>query len=119
MDVLQIEKKGQLMNTWELFRINKLSKGNLQMNDTYTDIHNPIFNLINSHYNKEISTNLPPTHPTGPPLPHPPPPTTTINNGTYSKTSDSHSSDSLKCISAIYEGKRLTDTIHQRTSNKI
>jgi hypothetical protein len=29
------------MNTWEKFYIDKLSKNNLQLNDTYTDINNP------------------------------------------------------------------------------
>jgi hypothetical protein len=40
-------------STWEQFYINKLSKNNLQMNDTYTDINNPIFNLIGNHYKQE------------------------------------------------------------------
>jgi hypothetical protein len=45
MDILHIEKKGRLMNTWDKFYIHKLSKNNLQMNDIYTDINNPIFDL--------------------------------------------------------------------------
>jgi hypothetical protein len=53
MEVLQFEKKGKLMNAWERFHIYKLSKDNLQMNDTYTDTHNPIFKLLNSHYNNK------------------------------------------------------------------
>jgi hypothetical protein len=38
------------MNTLEQFHIYKLSKNNLQLNDTYTDMHNPIFKLITTHY---------------------------------------------------------------------
>jgi hypothetical protein len=53
MEVLQFEKKGQLINPWERFHIYKLSRDNLQMNDMYTDIHNPIFKLVNSHYNSK------------------------------------------------------------------
>jgi hypothetical protein len=45
MVILHIEKKGRLMNTLEKFYIHKLSKNNLQLNDTYTDINNPIFDL--------------------------------------------------------------------------
>jgi hypothetical protein len=53
MDTLHIEKKGRLMNTWEKFYIHKLIKNNLQLNDTCTDINNPIFDLIDNHHNKE------------------------------------------------------------------
>jgi hypothetical protein len=66
MDILHIEKKGQLMNAWEQFHIHKLSKHNLQMNGTYTDINKHIFDLTDSHYKRKINTNLP--HLT--PLPH-------------------------------------------------
>jgi hypothetical protein len=50
MDILHIEKKGPLMNTLEQFHIYSLWKENLQLNDIYTDIHNPIFNVIINHY---------------------------------------------------------------------
>jgi hypothetical protein len=50
MDILHIERKGPLMNTLERFHINSLSKENLQINDTYADMHKPIFNLIKEHY---------------------------------------------------------------------
>jgi hypothetical protein len=52
MDVLHLNKKGQLMNTWERFHINKLSKNGLQLNDTHTDTHNPILKLVNNHSKK-------------------------------------------------------------------
>jgi hypothetical protein len=58
MDILHIEKKGRLMNAWEKFYIHKLSKNNLKLNDTYTDINNPIFDLIDNHHNRKINTNL-------------------------------------------------------------
>jgi hypothetical protein len=58
MDILHIEKKGRLMNTWEQFYIHKLSKNNIQRNNTYTDIYNPVFNLIDNHHNRKINTNL-------------------------------------------------------------
>jgi hypothetical protein len=74
MDILHIERKGPLMNTLELFHIYNLRKENLQMNDTYADTHNPIFNLIKEHYN----TAPPPTNPIVP-LTHTPPPNTVIN----------------------------------------
>jgi hypothetical protein len=41
------------MNTWERFHMYILSKDNLQINDTHTDVRNPTFNLIDSHYNKK------------------------------------------------------------------
>jgi hypothetical protein len=52
MEVLHLDRKGQLMNIWKRFHIYKLSRDGLQLNDTYTDTHNPIFNLINNHFSK-------------------------------------------------------------------
>jgi hypothetical protein len=65
MDILHIKKKGPLMNTLESFHIYGLSKENLQMNDTYADIHNPILNLIKDYYTNKYKsdTALPPTNP--------------------------------------------------------
>jgi hypothetical protein len=60
--ILKKEKKGPLMNTLECFHIYNLSKDNLQMNDTYADTHNPIFNLIKEYY-------TPPTNPIVPLIP--------------------------------------------------
>jgi hypothetical protein len=57
MEVLHIEKKGQEFNTWERFHICSLNKETLQMNDIFTDPHNPIFAFL-IHY----ITPPPPPH---------------------------------------------------------
>jgi hypothetical protein len=49
LSILHRERKGVLMNTLEQFHIHKLTKENLQLNDTYTDTYNPIFDLIIKH----------------------------------------------------------------------
>jgi hypothetical protein len=50
MKILHIEKKGPKLNTLEWFHIYKMAKKGLQMNDPFTDIHNPIFDvLIKTH----------------------------------------------------------------------
>jgi hypothetical protein len=46
MDVIRIEGKGPLLNTRERFYVHCLSTQKLPMNDNYTDIHNPLFDLI-------------------------------------------------------------------------
>jgi hypothetical protein len=46
MDILHIEKNGQLLNTLKHFHMYNLSKQKLRMNDTFTDTHNFIFDLI-------------------------------------------------------------------------
>jgi hypothetical protein len=50
MKIIQTTKKGHLRNTSTLERfyiyIYDLGKKKLQMNDAYTDKHNPIFDLI-------------------------------------------------------------------------
>jgi hypothetical protein len=46
MTVLKTEKKGKLPNTLEKYHIYKTSKEGRQMNDTYIDTHNPIFEVI-------------------------------------------------------------------------
>jgi hypothetical protein len=69
MKILHIEKKGPKLNTLERFHMYKMTKKGLQINDTFTDIHNPVSDvLIKTH--TEISpsrhhlqnTNSPPTH---------------------------------------------------------
>jgi hypothetical protein len=45
MEVLHIEKKGHKLNTLERLYIYDLTKKGLQMNDTFTDMHNPIFHI--------------------------------------------------------------------------
>jgi hypothetical protein len=73
MDILHIERQGQLMNMWERYHIYKLSSNKLQLNDTYTDTHNPIFNLIINHCNWKINTTPTSLHT----------PTTTKNNSIH------------------------------------
>jgi hypothetical protein len=46
MDVIYVTGKGRLLNTLQKFYIYDLSKKELQMNDTYTDIYKPIFDLL-------------------------------------------------------------------------
>jgi hypothetical protein len=50
MKILHIEKKGQMLDTYERFHIYEISKQNLQLNDNYTEICNPIYNTIISIY---------------------------------------------------------------------
>jgi hypothetical protein len=50
LNILHSEKKGPLINTLEQFHIHRLIKDGLQLNDTYTDTNNPIFDLIATHY---------------------------------------------------------------------
>jgi predicted GIY-YIG superfamily endonuclease len=42
MKILHIEKKGQMLDTHERFCIYEISKQNLQLNDNYAEIYNPI-----------------------------------------------------------------------------
>jgi hypothetical protein len=49
-NILRCEKKGPLMKALEQFHIYRLTKDRLQLNDTYTDTYNPIFDLITTHY---------------------------------------------------------------------
>jgi hypothetical protein len=46
MELVKIGKKGRHLNTVEKCHIYRISKDNLHMNDTYTDIHNPIFETL-------------------------------------------------------------------------
>jgi hypothetical protein len=56
MKVLKTEKKGKHLNTLEKYHIYKTSKEGLQMNDTYIDIHNPIFKVIQEINNSDKNT---------------------------------------------------------------
>jgi hypothetical protein len=50
MKILHIEKKGPKLNTLERYHIYEMTKRGLQMNDTFMDMHNPIFDvLIKTH----------------------------------------------------------------------
>jgi hypothetical protein len=51
LNILQFEKKSQKMNSLEQYYIYKLTKENLQLNDTHTNKYNPIFQVITDYYN--------------------------------------------------------------------
>jgi hypothetical protein len=53
MEILHIEKNGQLVNTLELILIYNLSTQRQQMNVIFTDTNNPIFDLILGTYSPE------------------------------------------------------------------
>jgi hypothetical protein len=46
MKILHIEKKGQILETYERFHIYEISKQNIQLNDNFTETYNPIYNTI-------------------------------------------------------------------------
>jgi hypothetical protein len=46
MKILKTERKGKHLNTLEKYHIYNMSKDGLQMNDTYIDTHNPVFEMI-------------------------------------------------------------------------
>jgi hypothetical protein len=50
--ILKTEKKGEHLNTLEKYHIYMTSKNGLQMNDTYIDTHNPIFEVIQDLNNR-------------------------------------------------------------------
>jgi hypothetical protein len=67
MKVQPIEKEGPKLNTLERYHIYIMTKRGLQMNDIFTDLHSPIYEvLIKTHNNPSHyythSTNPPPTH---------------------------------------------------------
>jgi hypothetical protein len=46
MKVLPIERKGPELHTLERYYIYDITKKGLQMNDTFTNMHNPVFDII-------------------------------------------------------------------------
>jgi hypothetical protein len=52
MEVLNIARKGRKLNTLERYHIYDLSKKALQMNDTFTDLHNPIFDILTKTFSQ-------------------------------------------------------------------
>jgi hypothetical protein len=46
MEIIKTGKKGKHINTPEKYHIYRISKDNLHMNDTYVDVHNPIFETL-------------------------------------------------------------------------
>jgi hypothetical protein len=49
LNILQFEKKIKKMNSLEQFYIYKLTREQLQLNDTHTNSYNPIFDLVCDH----------------------------------------------------------------------
>jgi hypothetical protein len=50
LNILQFEKKSRKMNSLQQYYIYRITNENLQLNDTYTNNHNPIFALIAEYY---------------------------------------------------------------------
>jgi hypothetical protein len=46
MKVVKIERKEKHRNTLEKYHIYEMSRNRLHMNDTYINIHNPIFEAL-------------------------------------------------------------------------
>jgi hypothetical protein len=46
MKILHIEKKSKILNTYEKFHIYEISKQIMQLSDTFTEIYNPICDMI-------------------------------------------------------------------------
>jgi hypothetical protein len=47
MEIRKIERKGKHLNTLEKYRIYKISKEGIHMNDMHDETYNPIFEVIN------------------------------------------------------------------------
>jgi hypothetical protein len=50
LNILQFEMKSRKMNSLQQYYIYRITKENLQLNDTYTNNYNPIFDLIAEYY---------------------------------------------------------------------
>jgi hypothetical protein len=72
MKPLYIGKKGPLLDTYERFHIYEITKEKIQLNDNFTDIHNPIYNDIIKTCNNTHPFII--TTPPSPSLPFNPPP---------------------------------------------
>jgi signal recognition particle GTPase len=46
VEILHTEKKEQKLNTLKRFQVYNLTKKALQLNDTHTERHNPIFDIL-------------------------------------------------------------------------
>jgi hypothetical protein len=58
MEIITIRRKGKYLNTLEKYHIYKVSKDNLNMNDTHIDKHNPIFETLHEIYTRQQNTEL-------------------------------------------------------------
>jgi hypothetical protein len=50
MKPLHIGKRGPLLGTYKKFHIYEITRQKVQLNDSYTDVHNPIYNVITATY---------------------------------------------------------------------
>jgi hypothetical protein len=62
MKILRIEKKSQILNTYERFHTYNVSKQNIQLNDTFTETYNPIYDTILSNFPIKKKLPLGPLH---------------------------------------------------------
>jgi hypothetical protein len=46
MKILHIEKKGQMLDSYERFHIYEISKQNIQLNNNYAETYNSIYDTI-------------------------------------------------------------------------
>jgi hypothetical protein len=51
MKPLRNGKKGLLLDTYEKFHIYEVTKQKVQLNDNYTEMYNPIYNIISTYQN--------------------------------------------------------------------
>jgi hypothetical protein len=50
MNILHIEEKSKILDTYERYHIYKFSKQNIQLNDMLTETYNPIYDVILSKF---------------------------------------------------------------------
>jgi hypothetical protein len=46
MKIPHVEKKGQMLNTYEGFHVYEISKQNIKLNEKFAEVHNPLYDLI-------------------------------------------------------------------------
>jgi hypothetical protein len=52
LDVIRKGRRGRHLNTLEKYHIYKISKTNVYLNDTHSETHNPIFQVIHDIYDR-------------------------------------------------------------------
>jgi hypothetical protein len=52
MDVIRTGRKGRHLSTLEKYHIYRISRNNLDMNDTHIEAYNPIFQTVHELYNR-------------------------------------------------------------------
>jgi hypothetical protein len=55
MKILHIEKRGQMLDTYERFHMYEIGKQNIQLNDNFTETYNPIHDTIISGYQNIVN----------------------------------------------------------------